>query len=447
MALSRFLSQYAAHSRPGRPPKRSAIMSSPDTMEKLKKSRLEEQEYGGMAYPHSKLMEMKKTTLFNGYHAAGYPPQMSPLPFLPLGHPMMNFAMHHAASHLGGMRPSEHVMPPPPLPPPASNGLDLSNARHKERAEAESEKTSMPKPLNLEIQKMANGQHPMDKESDGRPSLPHPSMMRHPSMDDDRRRADLPHEDADDEEDDYDSYDDDDDAKVDDLNRHERALQQPPALSKVEEAPVPDDKMCASSSLETLLLNILGLLKVAAANARNWEHKMSGEKAELSMRAAHERELRDRYERQLQDERRIHEILEKKLKRERKVVKRLRHQIQITEHAQSRSEQQQSRDRMEVKMDDEEAPKLNRMRHEEINSDGEQSSCSSSSDAPCSPRVAGDHWRPGTQPAFPHPVVAPMTEVQNVHAHYDAADTGSYMMTSSQKLSSDSPGTHSVSSA
>lgn len=25
----------------------------------------------------------------------------------------------------------------------------------------------MPKPLNLEIQKMANGQHPMDKESDG----------------------------------------------------------------------------------------------------------------------------------------------------------------------------------------------------------------------------------------------------------------------------------------
>lgn len=61
----------------------------------------------------------------------------------------------------------------------------------------------------------------------------------------------------------------------------------------------------------------------------------------------------------------VTEILEKKLKRERKVVKRLRHQIQITEHAQSRSEQQQSRDRMEVKMDDEEAPKLNRMRHGE----------------------------------------------------------------------------------
>ena len=32
------------------------------------------------------------------------------------------------------------------------------------------------------------------------------------------------------------------------------------------------------SSLETLLLNILGLLKVAAQNARNWEQQVSAEK-------------------------------------------------------------------------------------------------------------------------------------------------------------------------
>jgi hypothetical protein len=69
--------------------------------------------------------DMKKSPLFNGYHP-GYPPQMAPLPFLPLGHPMMNFAMQHAASHLGSIRPpTDHVMAPPPPPPP--NGLDLSS--------------------------------------------------------------------------------------------------------------------------------------------------------------------------------------------------------------------------------------------------------------------------------------------------------------------------------
>jgi hypothetical protein len=57
----------------------------------------------------------------------------------------------------------------------------------------------------------------------------------------------------------------------DDTGRH----LPPPALSKADDLPQ-EDKM--ASSLETLLLNILGLLKVAAANARNWEQKMSAEK-------------------------------------------------------------------------------------------------------------------------------------------------------------------------
>ena len=63
---------------------------------------------------------MKKSPLFaNGYH---YPPQMAPLPFLPLSHPaMMNLAM---ANHLSGMRP-DHVI----AMNQGSNGLDLTNSR------------------------------------------------------------------------------------------------------------------------------------------------------------------------------------------------------------------------------------------------------------------------------------------------------------------------------
>ena len=102
------------------------------------------------------------------------------------------------------------------------------------------------------------------------------------------------------------------------------------------------------------------------------------------MRAAHERELRDRYERQLQDQKRLHgkkveeplvlhdvlcyfvaEMLEKKLKRERKVVKRLRHQLQIAEHMQQPRSDSLPRDRMEGRADDE-APKLNRMQRGEL---------------------------------------------------------------------------------
>ena len=37
------------------------------------------------------------------------------------------------------------------------------------------------------------------------------------------------------------------------------------------------------SSLETLLLNILGLLKVAAQNARNWEQQVSAERGTPEM--------------------------------------------------------------------------------------------------------------------------------------------------------------------
>ncbi|KAJ8669355.1 hypothetical protein QAD02_000614, partial [Eretmocerus hayati] len=58
----------------------------------------------------------------------------------------------------------------------------------------------------------------------------------------------------------------------------------------------------ASSSTETLLRNIQGLLKVAADNARQQEKQINYEKAELQMDVLRERQIKDNLERQLQDE-------------------------------------------------------------------------------------------------------------------------------------------------
>ncbi|GIY95172.1 dachshund 1 [Caerostris extrusa] len=59
-----------------------------------------------------------------------------------------------------------------------------------------------------------------------------------------------------------------------------------------------------ASSMETLLRNIQGLLKVAADNARQQERQISLEKAELKMELLREREVREGIEKQLMDEQR-----------------------------------------------------------------------------------------------------------------------------------------------
>ncbi|XP_050076957.1 dachshund homolog 2 isoform X3 [Anopheles maculipalpis] len=78
------------------------------------------------------------------------------------------------------------------------------------------------------------------------------------------------------------------------------------------------------SSTETLLRNIQGLLKVAADNARQQERQTSYEKAELKMDVIREREVKDSFERQLADEKRLRALYQKRFKKER----RLRIQIQ-----------------------------------------------------------------------------------------------------------------------
>ncbi|XP_023249002.1 dachshund homolog 2-like, partial [Seriola lalandi dorsalis] len=56
------------------------------------------------------------------------------------------------------------------------------------------------------------------------------------------------------------------------------------------------------SSVETLLTNIQGLLKVAVENARAQDKQIQAEKRELKMELYREREMRESLERQLTSE-------------------------------------------------------------------------------------------------------------------------------------------------
>ncbi|XP_076312237.1 dachshund homolog 1-like isoform X2 [Tachypleus tridentatus] len=83
------------------------------------------------------------------------------------------------------------------------------------------------------------------------------------------------------------------------------------------------------SSIETLLRNIQGLLKVAADNARHQDRQVNLEKAELKMEIVREKELRDSLEKQLLEEQKIRIIYQKRLKKERRTRRRLHEQFQV----------------------------------------------------------------------------------------------------------------------
>ncbi|XP_050040102.1 dachshund homolog 1-like isoform X1 [Dermacentor andersoni] len=77
-------------------------------------------------------------------------------------------------------------------------------------------------------------------------------------------------------------------------------------------------------SVETLLQNILGLLKVAEENARQQEQQVHMERAELKVEILRERELREGLEKKLQEEQTKRVFYQKRLRRE----KRCRRQVQ-----------------------------------------------------------------------------------------------------------------------
>ncbi|XP_063970698.1 dachshund homolog 1-like isoform X7 [Lytechinus pictus] len=102
------------------------------------------------------------------------------------------------------------------------------------------------------------------------------------------------------------------------------------------------------SSMETLLTNIQGLLKVASDNARQRDKQINLEKAELKLELLRERELRESMEKQLVAEQRRFAILVRRLKREKRSRRRLQEQAEST--TQQQQQQQREREREQQKM-------------------------------------------------------------------------------------------------
>ncbi|XP_071234474.1 dachshund homolog 2-like isoform X2 [Salvelinus alpinus] len=77
------------------------------------------------------------------------------------------------------------------------------------------------------------------------------------------------------------------------------------------------------SSVETLLTNIQGLLKVAVENASVQDNQIQAEKRELKMELYRERELRESLERQLTTELQSRASIQKRLKKEKRLKRKL----------------------------------------------------------------------------------------------------------------------------
>uniref|UniRef100_A0A8C2H4X5 Dachshund d n=2 Tax=Cyprinus carpio TaxID=7962 RepID=A0A8C2H4X5_CYPCA len=93
------------------------------------------------------------------------------------------------------------------------------------------------------------------------------------------------------------------------------------------------------SSIETLLTNIQGLLKVAIDNARAQEKQVQLEKTELKMELFRERELRETLEKQLAIEQKNRAIIQKRLKKEKKAKRKLQEALEYESKRREQAEQ------------------------------------------------------------------------------------------------------------
>ncbi|XP_061454814.1 dachshund homolog 2 isoform X3 [Rhineura floridana] len=120
-----------------------------------------------------------------------------------------------------------------------------------------------------------------------------------------------------------------------------------PALEKVQLAgqtlppgfPAPFLFADGLSSVETLLTNIQGLLKVAVDNARVQEKQIQQEKKELKMELCRERELRESLERQLTAELQSRATIQKRLKKEKKAKRKLQEALEFESKRREQVEQ------------------------------------------------------------------------------------------------------------
>uniref|UniRef100_UPI00398EABB6 dachshund a isoform X15 n=1 Tax=Pristiophorus japonicus TaxID=55135 RepID=UPI00398EABB6 len=93
------------------------------------------------------------------------------------------------------------------------------------------------------------------------------------------------------------------------------------------------------SSIETLLTNIQGLLKVAVDNARVQEKQIQQEKKELKLELFREREMRETLERQLTAEQHNRATIQKRLKKEKKAKRKLQEALEFESKRREQVEQ------------------------------------------------------------------------------------------------------------
>ncbi|XP_064637177.1 dachshund homolog 1-like isoform X2 [Lineus longissimus] len=361
--------------RPGRPPKRSPAMhANTDTLEKLKKSRLDTDYIYGtnriMGHQPSNFHQYgthydtvdKSPTLTNGYHH--YPPHLSMLPFMPMSYPAMTSAASMVMSHnlvgldattikeratgdeADSISPSSYHAPryPEDVLRPRSGHERLDDDRRDHHPHN-------PHPLQHHIDEKSLHRHSTDKESGSAQE----SLMAHftkflyllpgqplgigtPSDFSTNGPTDLvkrtqQHQTMDlAVEDDNASDDDDDDGDSD--NNDYTSLPQHDTPDKMTSQKhygqqLTSTDLTGPSSLEALLLNIQGLLKVAAEHAKQYERQIHFETAELKMEVLREREMRETIERRLLDEQRLRETFQKRWKKEKKARRKFQEQTMM----------------------------------------------------------------------------------------------------------------------
>ncbi|XP_064637182.1 dachshund homolog 1-like isoform X7 [Lineus longissimus] len=307
--------------RPGRPPKRSPAMhANTDTLEKLKKSRLDTD----YIYGTNRIMVDKSPTLTNGYHH--YPPHLSMLPFMPMSYPAMTSAASMVMSH---------------------NLVGLDATTIKERATGDEADSISPRSGHERLDDDRRDHHPhnphplqhhIDEKSLHRHSTDKESGIGTPSDFSTNGPTDLvkrtqQHQTMDlAVEDDNASDDDDDDGDSD--NNDYTSLPQHDTPDKMTSQKhygqqLTSTDLTGPSSLEALLLNIQGLLKVAAEHAKQYERQIHFETAELKMEVLREREMRETIERRLLDEQRLRETFQKRWKKEKKARRKFQEQTMM----------------------------------------------------------------------------------------------------------------------
>lgn len=287
--------------RPGRPPKRSpSLHASPETLDKLKKTRFDGTDY----YNASRFFDSTKSFL-NGFPP--HPYTMSHLPFMQLNHPLLAPPVTLAMAQQLGFRHEG-------LLPRESHGVE-----HDRRDESEHKDRESPSTSDLPFHPAYNHK-PMPKDHDNNTPL---NLHINGHAEDLRKSPSFRSEDPMSDDIDDDNPSDDDKSAADSADLME-TLSQSEQGEGTSHSPqhmtgLSNGSLTGYNSIETLLMNIQGLLKVAGENARHQERQINDLKADLIQ----EKKTREDIEKQLAEEQKQKTILLRRLKKERRFRKRL----------------------------------------------------------------------------------------------------------------------------